>query len=220
MEQMHLETAIQPEVIEQAMHWRNATKVFGKDRMVPDDKIDLLLETLRLSPSSIDLQPWKLLVIKNKAVRKQLQVLAMNQPQVTEASHLFLLCSLEILDSAYYERLVQLEKQENGQHSSLAIFRSMAMAFLESKDTKEIRHWMAEQVYIALGFLLSGCALMHIDACPIEGFDHAKVNKLLGLHDMGIESRIMVAIGYRPEKAEYSNKPKLRWPKKEVVLTI
>ncbi|HEY1022587.1 MAG TPA: NAD(P)H-dependent oxidoreductase [Flavisolibacter sp.] len=220
MEQTQLETGLLPKRIAQAMHWRHATKVFDKEKLVPDDQIDLLLETLRLSPSSIDMQPWKFLVINNKAVRKQLQSLAMNQPQVTEASHLFLLCSLEKIDGAYYERLVQLEKQENGQHSSLAIFRSMAMAFIESKDSRELRHWMAEQVYIALGFLLSTCALLHIDACPIEGFDHAKVNKLLGLHNLGIESRIMVAIGYRPERSEYRNMPKLRWPKEEVVLTI
>ena len=220
MELTSIETGIKPILIENAMHWRNATKVFDTTRIVPEEKINLLLETLRLSPSSIDLQPWKFLVIRNKTIRKQLQVLSMNQHQITEASHLFLLCSLQKIDSAYYERLMKLEKKENDGQSSLEVFKSMAMAFIESKSPEQLRQWMAEQVYIALGFLLCSCALLHIDACPIEGFDHGKVNKLLGLHQLGIESRVLVAIGYRPEKDEYIKKPKLRWPGKEVVITI
>lgn len=213
-------TGIKPVLIQNAMHWRNATRQFDKDRIVPDAKIDLLLETLRLAPSSINLQPWKFVVVKNKTLREGLRELAMDQPQVTDASHLFLLCSLKRIDGAYFDRLVQLEKEQNQGMSAMESFKPVAMSFIESKTPDGLRQWMAEQVYIALGFLLAACALMHIDACPIEGFDHAKVNKLVDLHKQGIESRVAVAIGYRPEKDEYLTKLKLRWPANEVVITV
>lgn len=213
-------TGLQPAMIENAWHWRAATKHFDKDRIVPDSKVKLLLETLRLSPSSINLQPWKFVLIKSKAVREAMSELAMNQPQITEASHLLLLCSLKKINAAYFDKLVQLEKTQNNGISLMENFKPVAMAFLESKTAEQLRQWMAEQVYIALGFLLAACALLHIDACPIEGFHHAKVNKLLDLHRQGLESRVMVAVGYRTQSDQCIVKPKLRWPKQEVVLTI
>lgn len=213
-------TGIKPVLLQNALHWRNATKHFDKELIVPDHKIEVLLETLRLAPSSINLQPWKFVVVKNKALRKELRELAMNQPQITDASHLLLLCSRKGIDAAYFDRLVQLEKSQNDGVSAMESFKPVAMAFLQSKTPEGLRQWMAEQVYIALGFLLFGCALLHIDACPIEGFNHGKVNKIFDLHKQGIESQVAVAIGYRPENEEYITKPKLRWPIEEVLMTV
>ena len=220
MEHVLPETGIKPLLIANALRWRHATKLFDRERIIPDDKLELLLESLRLAPSSINLQPWKFVVVKNKATRQVLRELAINQPQVTEASHLFILCSLKKINAAYYDRLIQLEKEQNKDKSMLELFKPVAMSFLESKTKEQLQEWMAAQVYIALGFLLSACALMHIDACPIEGFDHAKVNKLLDLHKKGIESQVMVAVGYRPNQEEYTIPAKIRWSREEVILTI
>lgn len=96
----------------------------------------------------------------------------------------------------------------------------MALNYINSKSKEELKEWLGQQVYIALGFLLATCAMLHIDACPIEAFDHARVNKLLGLHEMGIESRAAVAIGYRSEKDQHAKDKKLRWPKAEVFIKI
>ena len=219
MQQIISETGFKPLYIENALRWRNAARIFDPYRIIPDDKFELLLEALRLSPSSMNLQPWKFIIVKNKTVRQQIQRLAMNQPAITEASHLLILCSLKTVDGGYFDRLVQLEKLNSGQ-SALESFKPVAMSFIESKSKEELKEWLAQQVYIALGFLLCSCALMHVDSCPIEGFDHAKVNKLLDLHKQGMESRVAVALGYRPVQQGDARTKKIRWPKEEVITTI
>ena len=220
METSISERGIKPLSILNALNWRYATKIFDKNKIVPDDTFELLLESLRLSPSSIGLQPWKFIVVTNKTIRQQMMELSMQQTQITDASHLIVLCSLQTLDERYLDSLIAYEKFQNNGHSSLEQFETVALSFIKSKSNEQLRQWLAEQVYIALGFLLSACAMLHIDACPMEAFDHGKVNKLLDLHKLGIESRVAVAIGYRAANDEHAKQNKLRWPKKDVVITI
>lgn len=78
-----------------ALHWRYATKIFDPAEKVPDDKMEVLLEALRLSPSSFGLQPWKFVVVKSKSIRRTLKKYSLHQPQLTDASHLIVLCSLK-----------------------------------------------------------------------------------------------------------------------------
>jgi nitroreductase len=218
MEHLLTETGIKPILIEKALHWRYATKFFD-DEKVPEDKFELLLESLRLSPSSIGLQPWKFIVVQKRNIRKELFHLSMQQSQMVDASHLILLCSLKKIDAAYINRLIELDKKENEGDSHLEDFKAYAMSFIESKSKDELREWMAQQVYIALVFLLCTCAMLHVDACPMEAFDHPKANKLLNLSKYGVESRVAVAIGYRSAKDQHARRKKLRWNKGEVIVT-
>ena len=214
------ESVTRPLTILNALNWRYATKVFDKNRIVPQAEFDLLLESLRLSPSSIGLQPWKFVVVKDKAIRNEMLQLSLQQTQLTDASHLIILCSLQHINESYIDSLIALEKHENKGHSSLEQFKTVAWSFIKSKSDGQLKEWIGQQVYIALGFLLSACSMLHIDACPIEAFDHGKVNKLLDLHKLGIESRVAVAIGYRASNDEHAKHKKLRWPKKDVVISV
>ena len=171
MELEIIKMGIRPSLIENALNWRYATKVFDPAKEVPGDIFQLLLESLRLAPSSIGLQPWKFIVIKNKDVRKEMMQLSMKQSQITDASHLVLLCSLTNIDAAYITRLVDLDKKLNEGHSSLEHHKNLAISYIQSKSKEQLKEWMAEQVYIALGFLLSTCAMLQVDACPMEAFD-------------------------------------------------
>lgn len=220
MEHVLTESGIKPVLIENALNWRYATKVFDSTKKVPEEKLELLLESLRLSPSSIGMQPWKFVLITKKAIRKELYRLSMEQSQIVDASHLILLCSLRNINATHVNHLVELDKDQNNGASHLEAFKPYMISFIESKPRDEVKEWMAQQVYIALGFLLETCALLHIDACPMEAFDHVKANKLLTLSKYGVESRVAVAIGYRSEKDAYSKIKKLRFPKEEVVITI
>jgi nitroreductase len=213
-------TVVEKELVKKALHWRYATKVFDAYKLVAEDEFKILMEALRLSPSSIDMQPWKFVMIRNKAMRKQMVELSMQQNQLAEASHLILLCSLNTIDANYIDRLIIREKEQSAGLSTFEQYKTLALSYINSKSKEQLREWMGEQVYIALGFLLATCAMLHIDACPIEGFDHARVNKLLGLHEKGIECRVAVAIGYRSQKDQHSRDKKLRWPKEEIFLTI
>jgi nitroreductase len=220
MEHILTETGIRPILIENALHWRYATKLFDEHEKIPEDKFELLMESLRLSPSSIGLQPWKFVIVKKKAIRKELFHLSMQQSQMVDASHLILLCSLKTINASYINKLIELDKQENEGDSHLEDFKAYAMSFIESKSKEELKEWMTQQVYIALGFLLSTCAMLHVDACPMEAFDHSKANKLLNLSKYGAESRIAVAIGYRSDKDEYAKRKKMRWESEDVFIRL
>ena len=110
METSISERGIKPLSILNALNWRYATKIFDKNKIVPDDTFELLLESLRLSPSSIGLQPWKFIVVTNKTIRQQMMELSMQQTQITDASHLIVLCSLQTLDERYLDSLIAYEK--------------------------------------------------------------------------------------------------------------
>ncbi len=78
--------------------------------------------------------------------------------------------------------------------------------------------WMKNQVYIALGVLLSQCAERRIDACPMEGFDTVKFNEILELSKEGLESVVLCAVGYRADDDPYAALKKVRFDKNEVFI--
>jgi nitroreductase / dihydropteridine reductase len=98
--------------------------------------------------------------------------------------------------------------------------RAYALSFIEDISKKELQHWLAQQVYIALGFLLSACALLRIDACPIEAFNKSKFNKILGCQKLHIDTQVTVALGFCSDHDLLFPKRKYRWPKEKVVVTI
>ena len=219
MEPTLSQTSIKPSLIERALHWRYATKVFDKHKTIPDEQLELLLESLRLSPSSMGLQPWKFIVVQNKALRSELYEHSIQQSQLIDASHLLLLCSLRDINKDYIDQLITLEKQNND-HSMLEPFKAFAVSFLENRSKEDIADWMAQQVYIPLGFLLLTCALLHIDACPIEAFDHEKADDALNLAKIGLKTNVAVAVGYRSSLDSHANDTKTRWSKEEVIIHL
>lgn len=220
MQHFATDTFLQPTLIEHALHWRQATKQFDPAKIIADNKFDLLLESLRLAPSSLNMQPWKFIVVKNKTVRRKIFRLSLNQKQILDASHLVLLCNRRTVNAAYFNRIVAQEKNIRKGVSDLEAARPFALALIESKTPEELREWMAQQVYIALGFLLFSSSLMHIDACPIEAFDHSKLDTLLDLHKKGIESRVLVVLGHRTDEAAHEPSLKIRREREDVLITV
>lgn len=220
METSLLDTCIKPDLLMHCIHWRYATKVFDKEKKVSEAKLNVLLETLRLSPSSLNLQPWKFVVVNDPKVRSKLRRYSMQQPQITDASHLVVLCSRTKIDAAYVDHLMEIEKSQEESKASLERFRAYVLSYIASQTKNELYHWLAEQTYIALGFLLSVCAMMHIDACPIEAFNREKFNEVLDLDQWELEARTAVAIGYRSANDPHARDKKVRLHKEEVILTI
>ena len=72
----------------QAMSWRYATKAFDKSRKIDDSMWSVLEESLRLSPSSGGLQPWRFTIVMNPEVRAKLRKVSYDQSQITDCSHL------------------------------------------------------------------------------------------------------------------------------------
>lgn len=201
------------------LNWRYATKKFDSSKKISSQELSRLLDVLRLAPSSYGLQPWKFIVVTDEDLRKQLRANAWDQPQVIDASHLIILCSLKEMDEKYVKGFTTQIAQSRGvARESLAGYEQMMLAGVKAKSPEEISSWMKRQVYIALGMLLLECAHMKIDACPMEGFDSKRFDAILGLEKEGIESVVLCPVGYRAADDHYAGLKKARFAKDEVFI--
>jgi nitroreductase/dihydropteridine reductase len=198
-----------------ALQWRYATKKFDATKKISAQDVDELLEVLRLSPSSFGLQPWKFVVVKNPALRQQLKGAAWNQAQITDASHLIVLCARTDLNPAFVRTYIEhTAEARKASVESLKGFEDMMLGSINTRSKDAVVDWNKHQVYLALGMLLEVAALKGIDACPMEGFDPAQFDKILGLKDC--TSAVVCALGYRA--ADDVQHAKVRFPKKDVII--
>jgi nitroreductase / dihydropteridine reductase len=197
---------------------RYATKQFDTTKKLSAEQLDALLETLRLSPSSFGLQGWGFVVVEDAAIRAQLLPYAWNQPQITDASHLIVLCRRTDVDTDFVTRFIESTAAARGiDAATLDGYKGMMLGFLEGKSEDDKNTWLAKQTYVAQGMLLSSCAMLGIDACPMEGFDPAKFNEILGLADHNLAACTIVPVGFRNKADGYAHAAKVRFAKEDVI---
>lgn len=203
----------------EALKWRYATKKFDKSKKVSSSDLNELLESARLAPSSFGLQPWKMVVVTNEDLRKKLSEKAWGQPQVTEASHLIVVCARTDLDEHYVDKFIEKNSEVRGTSvKDLEGFKEMLNGFVAGLDQKAKVDWSKRQSYIALGMLLSAAALKRIDACPMEGFSPEGFDEVLNLKKENLTSVAICAIGYRSPEDPTINQKKVRWDLKDLIV--
>jgi nitroreductase len=204
--------------ITDALNWRYATKAYNKNRKITAEDWATLEESLILAPSSFGLQPYKFIVVTDDAVREKLRAAAWNQPQVTDASHLVVFAYKNTLTDAdidhYFARIAEVRGVSR---ESLSDYEGMVSGSVKGAVAGGVAgQWNSRQAYIALGFLLQTAALLGIDATPMEGFDVAQFNDILGLTDYS--SVVIAAVGYRDAESDWlSSLPKVRFPAEELI---
>jgi nitroreductase len=201
-----------------ALNWRYATKVFDPSKIVSEEDLYTILESARLSPSSIGAEMWKFIVVTNKKIREKLRDAGYNQPQITDASHLIVLTHrTDIVENLTKEKIERTAKIQNTSESNLEGLKS----FLENSVTQKIQggnleSWIRSQVYIPLGMMIETAALLEIDSCPMEGFEQDKFDEILELKEKNLKSITMLPVGYRGDDSA-SKRPKVRRDFNDVV---
>lgn len=203
------------ESIIKALEWREATKHFDPNKKLTDDQFETLLEVARLSPSSFGLQPWSFISVREPAMRAKLREASWDQPQVTEASHLIVFTAKAQSDAIVDEYIATIASTRGVPAESLAGFSQMIKKSLASKSESERLEWAKHQVYIALGATLIAAAALDIDSCPMEGFDAAQYDEILGLSARGLHAVAALPVGFR--RADNGVK-KVRFAKEKVVI--
>jgi nitroreductase len=182
----------------ESLNWRYATKKFDKNREIPKDDLEKLLEAIRLSASSYGLQPYRVLVVKDDGLREKLRTASFGQAQVTDCSHYLIFCIERWVDASYIgsylDKVADLRALERTQLTS---YEGHMVEVLERKGTDERRMWKEKQAYIALGNAMTVGAFMGIDTCAMEGFDSQAYDEILDLNSLGIQSCVALALGYR-----------------------
>lgn len=201
------------------LQWRYATKKFDTTKKVSKSKIDILKQAFNLTATSFGLQTLKLVVIENQAQRASLLQHSYNQKQVVDASHLFVICIqdniLETDVTSYYKNIKNLR---NTPDSILDPYKNDLIKMMHKKTVEERQQWSKNQAYIALGNLMTICAIEGIDACPMEGFNPAAFDANLKLNDLGLKSVLLLPVGFRAQDDVFATLKKVRKPITETVI--
>jgi nitroreductase len=211
-------TTIDSKQLLDQLNWRYATKQFDPNRKINAADWATLEEALLLTPSSGGLQPWKFIVVTDPTVRVKLKPASYGQAQITDASHLVVFASKNNFNEADVDAHVRrLSKVRGIPIEDLAQLRGMLVGgIVQSQDEAARNAWARNQAYIALGNLLTSAALLGIDACPMEGFNRAQYDEILGLRENGFASAVIATLGYRLPTDKYAVAAKVRFPREQV----
>ena len=202
-----------------ALHWRYSTKAYDLTKKLDSTQVNMLIESVRLAPASFGLSTYKLIHVKNTETREKLKAAAWGQTQISDASDFLVFAAKTNLGEADINEFInEVSKTRNVPVESLTGYADMIKGSVGSRSSEENIVWAAKQAYIGLGILLAAAALEKIDVSPMEGFDSAQFDEILGLSALNLKSIVVVAIGYRSENDTYSSLAKVRQNKQSLMI--
>lgn len=203
------------------LNWRYATKKMN-GKTVPQDKIDYILEATLMAPSSSGLQPYRVFLISNKELREKMLPIASGQSQIMDASHVLVFAAWDSYSLAKIENVFDRTLTERGLPlNAMDDYKKNLWGIFEPQPNEAHAHHTAKQSYIALGIAMAAAAEQKVDATPMEGFNPAKLDELLGLPALGLKSTVVLTLGYRDEANDWLvNMKKVRIPKDEFITEL
>lgn len=207
---------------------RHTTKKYDKTRKIPADQLSIIFEAMRLTPSSINSQPWKFIVLESDAAKERMSrtfvnQFQFNQPHIIDSSHTILFAHnphftredfAEVVDNGVADQRTQPEAREKA-------FSSFLFAELNTDEAGNTANWTKAQTYLALGNTLHTLARLKIDATPMEGIDIERVNKEFEKELNGYRCEVALAMGYHHPAEDYNAKlPKSRRRLERILTSI
>ena len=189
-------------LIEQ-LNWRYATKKMDPTKSVPQEKVDAILEAIRMAPTSSGTQPFEIIVVTNKEKLQRIQKAASDQTPITEGSHLLVFAAWDNYTDKRIDEVVDLMTQERGELPLINTYYDNLKANYLPRDAEVNYAHAARQAYIALGVALVAAAEQEVDSTPMEGFSPPHVDEILGLTKRGLRSVVLLPLGYRDASADW-----------------
>ena len=192
-------------------NWRYATKKFNSKKKVAPSDLELIKEAVRLAPSSYGLQLFKVIIIEDQELKEKLVGSSYNQNQIIDCSHLFVFCNYTKVLERDIDLFINTKSKVNKHPvNELQGYGSFLKNNLLQKEPKETSIWTTNQVYIALAHLMTACATLQIDSCPIEGFKADDYNAILDLNNRHMNAAVIAAVGYRSDSDLTQEQKKVR----------
>lgn len=200
------------------LKWRYATKKMN-GQIVPQEKLDYILEAARLAPSSSGLQQYKIIVISDKALLEKIKGIAYHQSPVIDCSHLLVWVAWdEYNDERVTKVFNDMMDERNLPHSTMDTYKKILLNLYEPAGQEWQAHHAAKQSYISFAMAIAAAAEQKVDATPMEGFDAEKLDELLKLKDSGYKSTVILPLGYREEENDWLvNMKKVRIPREKFI---
>jgi nitroreductase/dihydropteridine reductase len=204
------------------LQWRYATKAMDPTRPLAQDKLERIIEAVRLAPTSSGLQPYEILVVKNPALRARIREVSWNQAQVTDASHLLVFAAWDDYTPERINHMFDLTNEVRGfRNEGWEAYRQQLLATYPGRGAQVNFEHAARQAYIGFSAAVIAAAFEEVDATPMEGFDPNAVDEILGLRARHLRSAIMLPLGYRKAEQDWLvNLPKVRRPRDQFVTEV
>lgn len=209
-------------MLQEKLNWRYATKKMDPAKAVPQDKVNRILEAANLAPTSSGLQPFEIIVVTNPEVKAQLSAAAYGQSQIVDGSHVLVFAAWDNYTAERIDAVVaNLEAERGGKSDAVTgYYDNLKAQYLPRTAEVNYEH-AARQAYIAFGLALTAAAFEAVDSTPMEGFDPAKVDEILGLREKGLRSVTIMPLGYRADAGDWLNgAKKVRKPMGELVTLV
>ena len=186
------------------LQWRYAAKKMDPSRAVPQEKVERILEAIRLTASSSGLQPYEVIVVTNPDLRAQIVPHAWNQTQITDGSQLLVFAAWDNYTAERINHMFDLVNTERGvKNEGWEAYRQKLLGAYVARDAETNFQHAARQAYIGLGTALIAAAEEGVDSTPMEGFDPDKVDEILGLRARGLRSVLLLPLGYRAAEGDW-----------------
>ncbi|QWE20281.1 NAD(P)H-dependent oxidoreductase [Polynucleobacter sp. AP-Kolm-20A-A1] len=204
------------------LQWRYATKKMDATQSVPESKVDQILEAIRLTASSSGLQPYEVIVVTNKAIREKIKLIAWDQTQIVDCSHLLVFAAWDNYTSKRINDAFDMtEKIRSFKSEAGDIYRQKLLSTYPIRDAELNYTHAAKQAYIGLGTALIAAAYEQVDCTPMEGFDPVALDEILSLKEKGLRSVVILPLGYRKADEDWlMNLKKVRRAKENFVSRI
>lgn len=204
-----------------SLKWRYATKKFNPEKVLSQEKIKILKLAFNLTATSFGLQTISLVIVSDKNMREQLLPFAYNQKQVLQASHLLVICIQDNITDDDVDMLFDnTQNIRNTPEAILDPYRANLKRMMQKMTIEERQQWSNNQAYIALGNLMTVCAVEGIDSCPMEGFSAENYDRILDLKSKNLKSVLLLPVGYRADDDMFADFKKVRKSVEESTLEL
>ncbi len=205
----------------ESLRWRYATKKMN-GQTVPQEQVDKIVEAAYLAPTSSGLQPFRILEITNPEMKEKIKVIAANQSQITDSSHLLVFAAWNNYTEERISEVFSHTALERGiPEETLADYKNQLITTFVSRLERDNFEHTARQAYIGFGTAIAAAAELRVDATPMEGFVNEELDKLLGLPEKGLKSVTILALGYRDEANDWLvNMKKVRTPIEDFLIRL
>jgi nitroreductase len=204
-----------------ALQWRYATKKMS-GKAVPQEKVDIILEAAHLAPSSSGLQPFEIIVITDPLLKSKMVSIARDQSQIADCSHLLVFAAWDNYTVERINEVFTRTVSERGlPENRMDDYKNRLIASYIPRPAQQNFEHAARQAYISFGLAIAAAAELKVDTTPMEGFDNAALDELLGLKEKGLRSVTLLPLGYRDEAHDWLvNLKKVRTPKERFIKLV
>jgi len=200
----------------EALSRRYSVKKFNNE-IISREILHNILESGKLSASSLGLQPYKILVVESKEMKEKLIPAFYNPSQISTCSHLMVIISKKTLDESYVNGYFRhISEVRETPEEKLDLFRKSINQHINQKTHDEIFNWAEKQSYIVLANLMYAAAIESIDTCPMEGFRQDLIEEILEINPESEKVTVTLALGYRSEEDHFQHMKKVRKPNEKL----